>query len=127
MPGRVSPTLPPLTLMSPSLTPSIDRDGQLMARRLRIECPMAIYHDMARGSGRQGVVLDDDDRRHWINALERTVVARRWQLFAFVLMSNHFHLTWRVERELPRSAVLRSDLRAIEDLLQADVQTKSEG
>jgi putative transposase len=64
---------------------------------------MAIYHVMARGNGRQDVVLDDDDRRHWINDLERTVVARRWQLFAFVLMSNHFHLFLRTpEPDLSR-------------------------
>ena len=66
-----------------------------MARRLRIEYPMAIYHVMARGNGRQDIVLDDDDRHQWMKVLARTVVARRWDLFAFVLMSNHFHLFLR--------------------------------
>lgn len=35
-----------------------------MARRLRIEYPLAIYHAMARGNGRQDIVLDDNDDRH---------------------------------------------------------------
>ena len=66
-----------------------------MARRIRIEYPMAIYHVMTRGNGRQDIVLDDHDRQQWMDVLERTVVARRWELFAFVLMSNHFHLFLR--------------------------------
>lgn len=74
-----------------------------MARRLRIEYPMAIDHVRARGNGRQDIVLDDDDRRQWMDALERTVVARRWELFAFVFMSNHFHLLLRTpEPDLSR-------------------------
>jgi putative transposase len=73
-----------------------------MARRLRIEYPLAIYH-MARGNARRDIVLDDGDRQQWTNVLERTVVARRWELFAFVLMSNHFHLLLRTpEADLSR-------------------------
>ena len=61
-----------------------------MPRRLRIEYPGAIYHVMARGNGRQDIVGDDRDRQHWLQALERTVTILRWELFAFVLLSNHF-------------------------------------
>jgi REP element-mobilizing transposase RayT len=64
---------------------------------------MAIYHVMARGNRRQDIVLDDKDRRRWMDALERTVVARGWEFFAFVLMFNRFHLFLRApEPELSR-------------------------
>ena len=66
-----------------------------MPRRLRIEYPGAIYHVMARGNGRQDIVRDDRDRQHWLHTLERTRAVRGWELFAFVLMSNHFHLFLR--------------------------------
>jgi putative transposase len=66
-----------------------------MPRRLRIEYPGAIHHVMARGNGRQDIVRDDRDRQHWLQVLERTVAVLRWELFAFVLMSNHFHLFLR--------------------------------
>jgi len=66
-----------------------------MPRRLRVEYPGAIYHVMARGNGRQDIVRDDRDRQHWLQTLERTRAVRRWEIFAFVLMTNHFHLFLR--------------------------------
>ena len=66
-----------------------------MPCRLRIEYPGAIYHVMARGNGRQDIVRDDRDRQRWLDTLERTVNVLRWELFAFVLLSNHFHLFLR--------------------------------
>ena len=66
-----------------------------MPRRLRLEYPGALHHVMARGNGRQDIVRDDRDRQHWLDTLERTTGLFRWELFAFVLMSNHFHLFLR--------------------------------
>jgi REP element-mobilizing transposase RayT len=69
-----------------------------MPRRLRLEYPLAIHHVMARGNARQDIVHDDDDRRKWIELLERTVALHGWELFAFVLLTNHFHLLLRTPR-----------------------------
>jgi len=66
-----------------------------MPRRLRLEYPQAIHHLMARGNARQDIVRDDADRQKWVELLERTVTVHGWELFAFVLMSNHFHLLFR--------------------------------
>jgi REP element-mobilizing transposase RayT len=66
-----------------------------MPRRIRVEFPLAIYHVMARGNARQDIVRDDGDRQQWLQRLQRTVLVQRWELFAFVLMSNHFHLFLR--------------------------------
>ena len=63
-----------------------------MARRLRIQYPDAIYHVMARGNGRQDIVRDDADRERLVEGLRQTVVRCSWRVYAFVIMSNHFHL-----------------------------------
>ena len=67
-----------------------------MARSLRLECPGAVYHVMARGNQGQPIFRDDRDRRVFLAALaerpkgapekvvlagwlrERTTVSLRW-------------------------------------------------
>jgi REP element-mobilizing transposase RayT len=63
-----------------------------MPRRLRIQYPGAIYHVMARGNGRQGIVRDDEDRRRLRDDLARAVGRCSWRIYAFVLLSNHLHV-----------------------------------
>ena len=69
-----------------------------MPRRLRIEFEGAIYHVMARGTGRQNIVRDDEDRRRLIDGLERSVVRHGWEVLCYVVMGNHLRL-----RAIPRS------------------------
>jgi putative transposase len=78
-----------------------------MPRHLRLEYPGAIYHVAARGNGPQDIVLDNDDRRKWMELLARSVGIRRRELISFVLLSNHFHLLFRtpepnLSREMKR-------------------------
>jgi len=63
-----------------------------MARPWRIEFPEAVYHVTARGNNRAAIVRDDHDRREFISILG--AAARRFNLkiFAFCLMTNHYHL-----------------------------------
>jgi putative transposase len=63
-----------------------------MARPLRAEFPNAIYHVTSRGIERRAIVRDPRDRDRWVGQLEHVVEIRRWRLFAFALMDNHFHL-----------------------------------
>jgi putative transposase len=63
-----------------------------MARRLRLQYSDAIYHLMARGSGRQDIVCDDVDRDRLLEHLGRTAVRCSWRIYAFALMSNHLHV-----------------------------------
>jgi putative transposase len=63
-----------------------------MPRRLRIQFPDAIYHVMARGNGRQDIVRDDDDRQRLLAGLARAVQRCSWRVYAFVILSNHFHI-----------------------------------
>lgn len=63
-----------------------------MARPLRIEFEGAFYHVMARGNARDDIFLDDGDRQAFIDNLGRVCARFRWRVWAWCLMSNHYHL-----------------------------------
>ena len=63
-----------------------------MSRPLRIEYPGALYHVTARGNARRDIVEDDHDRQAFVDLLAETVLTRRWRLYAYCLMDNHYHL-----------------------------------
>ena len=63
-----------------------------MARKLRVEYPGAIYHVVNRGDRRELIFLDDADRQRFIQALDEVCAKSGWQVHAYVLMPNHFHL-----------------------------------
>ncbi len=47
---------------------------------------------MARGNRREAIFLDDDDRRFFLGTLAEACEMTGWRVFAWVLMSNHYHL-----------------------------------
>src|ERR1051326_4321151 len=63
-----------------------------MARKLRIQYPGAIYHVMNRGDRREGVFEDDQDRQRFLQTQAEACEKTGWQVQAYCLMSNHFHL-----------------------------------
>src|SRR5712671_5657127 len=69
-----------------------------MARKLRVEYPGAIYHVMNRGDRREAIFHDDADRRRFLETLSETCAKTEWQVHAFCLMSNHFHLVVETPR-----------------------------
>jgi putative transposase len=69
-----------------------------MPRRLRLEFDGAIYHVMARGNARQEIVRDDTDRTRLLEDLQRATIRSGWEVFAFVLMSNHLHVFLKTPR-----------------------------
>ncbi len=70
-----------------------------MARKLRVEYPGAVYHVINRGDRREPIFKTDIDRRLFLNCLDQCCTKTGWQVHAFVLMPNHFHLV--VETPLP--------------------------
>jgi len=66
-----------------------------MARPPQIECRDGLYHVTSRGLERHAIVRDDRDRRKWHDLLDRTATRRRWSVFAWAAMDNHFHLLVR--------------------------------
>src|SRR3954463_13545820 len=63
-----------------------------MARRLRVQYPGAIYHILSRGDRREPIFHQDEDRRRFIATLARACEKTGWQVHAYCLMPNHFHL-----------------------------------
>jgi len=61
-------------------------------RSLRIEYPGAIYHVMNRGDRRENIFLNDEDRERFLKTLGQACEKSHWQVHAYCLMSNHFHL-----------------------------------
>ena len=63
-----------------------------MPRPLRVQYPGAIYHLMSRGDHREPTFRDDIDRRRFLETLGATCEKTGWQVHAWCLMGNHFHL-----------------------------------
>jgi putative transposase len=63
-----------------------------MPRQPRIEYEGAIYHVMNRGDRREEIVLGDEDRQLFVATLAETCVRCGWEVHAWCLMNNHFHL-----------------------------------
>jgi putative transposase len=74
-----------------------------MPRPLRIEYEGALYHVMSRGDRREAIFLEDADRDGFLRALGEACAKTAWQVHAYCLMSNHFHLV--VETPRPNLAL----------------------
>jgi putative transposase len=76
------------------LTPDGDH-APPMPREQRVEYAGAIYHAMERGNRRGDIVLDDEDRRRFVETLEEVVESSGWVMYGWVLMSNHYHFLFQ--------------------------------
>src|SRR5256714_4262801 len=63
-----------------------------MPRKLRVQYPGAIYHVMNRGDRREPIFVDDQDRVRFLNTMGEACRKTGWQVHAYCLMRNHFHL-----------------------------------
>jgi putative transposase len=63
-----------------------------MPRAMRVEYPGAIYHVMDRGDRREDIFVDDVDRQDLLRTLAEACLKADWQVHAYCLMRNHFHL-----------------------------------
>ena len=63
-----------------------------MARPLRLEYAGAIYHVMSRGNERRAVFRTDQDRRRFLKKLGQVAEEHHVEVYAYVLMGNHYHL-----------------------------------
>ena len=63
-----------------------------MPRKLRIEYAGAIYHVMSRANGTGNVFLTDVDRQDFLRTLAKACQKTGFQVHAYCLMRNHFHL-----------------------------------
>lgn len=63
-----------------------------MSRPLHIEFNNAFYHVAARGINKQALFLDAHDSNVFIRSLRKLVEKFNLRLYAFCLMTNHYHL-----------------------------------
>jgi REP-associated tyrosine transposase len=54
--------------------------------------PGAIYHLTVRGSNKRDIVETDLDCTIWIQLVGAQAVTRGWVVYAYCLMTNHYHL-----------------------------------
>src|SRR5512138_442455 len=63
-----------------------------MPRKMRVQYPGAIYHVMSRGDRREDIFLTDVDRQDFLKTLAEACEKTGWQVHAYCLMGNHYHL-----------------------------------
>jgi putative transposase len=69
-----------------------------MGRKLRVEYSGAIYHVMNRGDRRELIFVDDQDRWMFVETLGQACTKTGWEVQAYCLMPNHFHLVVETPR-----------------------------
>jgi REP-associated tyrosine transposase len=75
-----------------SSAPPICTYSGSIARPHRIQVPGGTYHVTSRGNRLQSIFHDDFDRRIFLALRDRVIGRCEWQLHAYCLMTNHFHL-----------------------------------
>ena len=63
-----------------------------MPRQLRVQYAGATHHVMSRGNRREDIFLDDVDRQDFLKTLAEACLKTGWQVHAYCLMGNHYHL-----------------------------------
>jgi len=63
-----------------------------VARSVRIQYPGAVYHVLCRGDRREAIVLEEADRKRFIETLAEMCGRTGMLVHSYVLMSNHYHL-----------------------------------
>ena len=61
-----------------------------MAGQLRIEYDGALYHVMSRGNEQREIILGDEDRFSFLDCLSEMSDRFEVDIFAYVLMDNHY-------------------------------------
>ena len=69
-----------------------------MGRAWRIEYEGALYHILSRGNEQKDIFYDDQDRLQFLKTIGEMSERFEIDVFAYVLMGNHYHLLLRTNR-----------------------------
>jgi putative transposase len=70
-----------------------------MPRKPRLSPAAAFCHIMARGIEGRDIFYDDEDRRKFLDLLAKGIKQTGFKCYAWVLMSNHYHLLIRTNEK----------------------------
>ena len=93
-----------------------------MARPLRIQFSGAVYHVVNRGTARQATFLAEQDYETFLKTLAEAHVLWGVEVFAYCLMSNHYHVCLRTPKG-NLSRVMRH-VDGVEKIIQGIYQPK---
>jgi putative transposase len=62
----------------------------------RPDIPGALYHVASRGSNKEVIFFDNEDRGAFLNVLARVTLRHSWVVLAYCQMTTHYHLVVRV-------------------------------
>jgi REP element-mobilizing transposase RayT len=66
-----------------------------MSRAIRIDYPGAWHHVMNRGAKKAPIFMIREDCQGFLDLMEQTIEKFKWELHAYSLMPNHFHVLIR--------------------------------
>jgi len=78
-----------------------------MPRHARLDAAGVLHHVMARGIEQCLIFRDDRDREDFVGRMSELASKQAWLIYAWALMSNHFHLLVRTGK-LPLSRNMRA-------------------
>ena len=70
-----------------------------MARPYRLQIENGLYHITSRGNERRQIYLDDSDYKKFLEYVGKAKEKYKVYLYAYVLMSNHYHLLIETTQE----------------------------
>ena len=76
-----------------------------MGRKPRIEFEGAVYHVTQRGSNREPVFILPEYKAYLLEQLQHAAALGGMDVFAYVIMDNHFHLAVRTHKK-PLSSIM---------------------
>ena len=98
-----------LSLMVANLSPAYTTRLRevMMARIARLRSGSGVYHAMVRGVNKQPLFEEDADNYKFLEMLAVCKELGGFELFAYCLMGNHFHLLIRPSDQEPLETVFR--------------------
>lgn len=78
--------------------------------RKRVQFGSACYHICSRGTNRRYILGSDEEKDRFLQTLERYQNRMKFEIFAYVLMGNHFHLLLEVQERVGIARVMQGVL-----------------
>ena len=77
-----------------------------MPRQPRLDAPGTLHHVMGRGIEKIKIFRNKNDREDFIRRIEELCTQEAWIVYAWALLSNHFHILVRTGNQ-PLSTNMR--------------------